>query len=185
MAYHPIPHGTERVTENGAFYDAIKVGTDFGHFKFNPAKWPVIKFRTRICGAYSPKDHFRKIKVEDLNLVLHCKSMRRLKKVITDWFLACGIGERGQYEFALGYVRNEDWQKICAAMEARLSHAFFDMTCECGEIGYMDLDECNEIEDLYYDETRDMREYAYNLMVRRYGVPTGNPIAYSFHKNCH
>lgn len=127
MAYHPKPYGDEKVTDNGTFYAPVRGGqVGRGHLRVfleNIDKGrPFLRFDTKITRCrYSNKDHFAKMPVVDLNLVFHCKSERRLKRVIAKAIVDKNIKCRGKVEFANGFIRMEDVCDIINAVEYRIS----------------------------------------------------------------
>ena len=127
MAYHPKPYGDERVTDNGTFYAPVRGGQVWrGHLRvylknFDEGR-PFLRFDTKITRCkYSNEDHFSKMPVGDLNLVFHCKSERRLKRVIAKAIVSANIRPRGKVEFAKGFIRMEDVDCIISAVECEIS----------------------------------------------------------------
>lgn len=127
MAYHPKPYGDEKITDNGTFYAPVRGGqVGRGHLRVYLENLdegrPFLRFDTKITRCkFSNEDHFAKMPVGDLNLVFHCKSERRLKRVLAKAIVSANIRPRGKVEFAKGFIRMEDVSDIIYAVEYGIS----------------------------------------------------------------
>lgn len=104
----------------------VKEGIAWGHLIFDEDRFdqPFSLVCEGIDYRYSKEDHFSKIPVESLNGALHCKTIKRLKRVIAKAIMEVSIfGDRGRLEFAKGFLRDEDWWKVKEVLERRINKA--------------------------------------------------------------